>query len=229
MAVPGRVIPNDREIEEAVLLDERRFAAIGCAVCHIPTLPLDRQGWIFSEPNPFNPAVPPQGPNLIVGQAPTLNVDLSSDELPSPRLKPWNGVVQVPAYTDLKLHDITTGLSGDPNIEPLDMNQPAGSPAFFGGNAKFLTRKLWGTANEPPFFHHGMFTTLRQAVKAHDGEAKAGRMAFEASSQYEQDSIIEFLKTLQILPPGTRYLIVDEHGRKKRWRPHAERSEDSDR
>jgi hypothetical protein len=54
-------------------------------------------------------------------------------------------------------------------------------------------------------------------------------MAFEASSQYEQDSIIEFLKTLQILPPGTRYLIVDEHGRKKRWRPHAERSEDSDR
>jgi hypothetical protein len=229
MAVPGRVIPNDREIEEAVLLDERRFAAIGCAVCHIPTLPLDRQGWIFSEPNPFNPAVPPQGPNLIVGQAPTLNVDLSSDELPSPRLKPWNGVVQVPAYTDLKLHDITTGLSGDPNIEPLDMNQPAGSPAFFGGNAKFLTRKLWGTANEPPFFHHGMFTTLRQAVKAHDGEAKAVRMAFEASSQYERDSIIEFLKTLQILPPGTRYLIVDEHGRKKRWRPHAERSEDSDR
>src|SRR5262249_10187202 len=112
MAVPGRVIANDPEIEAAVLTGEQQFARIGCAVCHIPTLPLDRQGWIFTEPNPFNPALPPQGPNLIVGQAPTLAVDLSSDELPAPRLKPSHGVVMVPAYTDLKLHDITTGLPG---------------------------------------------------------------------------------------------------------------------
>jgi cytochrome c peroxidase len=226
MTVPGRVIPNDPEIEAAVLVGEKRFASLGCTTCHIPALPLDRQGWIFTEPNPFNPANPP---NLLVGQAPTLAVDLTSDELPSPRLKPSHGVVMVPAYTDLKLHDITTGLPGDPNIEALDMNQPAGSPGFFAGNAKFLTRKLWGTANEPPFFHHGMFTTLRQAVKAHDGEAKSTRVAFEAMSQYEQDCVIEFLKTLQVLPPGTRALVVDEHGKKKQWPPHAGHSEDGDR
>ena len=219
MAVPGRVIPSDPEAEEAVLVGEKRFGAIGCTACHIPALPLDRQGWMYSEPNPFNPAQPPQGPNLLVGQAPTLTVDLSNDALPSPRLKPRNGVVMVPAYTDLKLHDITTGLPGDPNIEALDMNQPAGSPGFFAGNGKFITRKLWGTANEPPFFHHGMFTTLRQSVKAHDGEAKASRIAFESLSQYEQDCIIEFLKTLQVLPPGTRDLIVDEHGERRQWPP----------
>src|SRR5262252_5469181 len=229
MAVPGRVIPNDPEIEAAVLIGEQRFASLGCATCHIPALPLDRQGWIFTEPNPFNPALPPQGPNLLVGQAPTLAVDLSSDELPSPRLKPSHGVVMVPAFTDLKLHDITTGLPGDPNIEILDMNQPPGSAGFFAGNGKFLTRKLWGTANEPPFFHHGMFTTLRQAVKAHDGEAKPARVAFEALSPYEQDSLIEFLKTLQVLPPGTRALIVDEQGKKKNWPPRSGRSDDSDR
>jgi cytochrome c peroxidase len=200
-----------------VLIGEKRFAAIGCASCHIPALPLGRQGWFFSEPNPFNPASPP---NLLVGQAPTLTVDLSSNELPPPRLKPVNGVVMVPAYTDLKLHDITTGLPGDPNIEALDMNQPAGSPGFFAGNRKFLTRKLWGTANEPPFFHHGQFTTLRQAVKAHDGEAKSTRIAFEGLSQYEQDAIIEFLKSLQVLPPGTRSLVVDERGHPKQWPPH---------
>jgi hypothetical protein len=226
MAVPGRVIPNDPEIEEAVWVGEQRFASIRCTVCHIPALPLDRQGWIFSEPNPFNPANPP---NLLVGQAPTLSVDLSRDDLPAPRLKPSHGVVMVPAYTDLKLHDITTGFPGDPNIEALDMNQPAGSPAFFAGNAKFLTRKLWGTANEPPFFHHGLFTTLRQAVKAHDGEAKSSRLAFEALSQYEQDCVIEFLKTLQVLPPGTRSLVVDEHGRKKHWPPRSEDGERSER
>lgn len=129
----------------------------------------------------------------------------------------------VPAYTDLKLHDITTGLAGDPNIEALDMNQPPGSRGFFAGNGKFITRKLWGTANEPPFFHHGMFTTLRQSVKAHDGEAKSSRLSFEALSQYEQDCVIEFLKTLQVLPPGTRDLIVDEHGQRRKWPPREDR------
>ncbi len=74
-----------------------------------------------------------------------------------------------------------------------------------------------------------MFTTLRQAVKAHDGEAKATRMAFEGLSQYEQDCVIEFLKTLQVLPPGTRALVVDEHGKKKHWPPRSGRSDDSDR
>jgi hypothetical protein len=217
MAVPGRVIPNDREIEEAVLVGEQRFASIGCATCHIPALPLDRQGWMFSEPNPFNPASPH---NLLPGEAPTLTVNLLSDDLPSPRLKRSHGVVMVPAYTDLKLHDITTGLAGDPNIEALDMNQPAGSPGFFAGNRTFLTRKLWGTANEPPFFHHGQYTTLRQAVLAHAGEALASRQAFDLLSEYEQASVIEFLKTLQVLPPGTKFLIVDEHGEKKQWPPH---------
>jgi hypothetical protein len=218
MAVPGRVIPDDPEIEAAVLVGEQRFAAAGCVTCHVPALPLERGGWIFSEPNPFNPAA-----NLQSGQAPTLNVDLSSDDLPLPRLTPSRGVVMVPAYTDLKLHDITTGLPGDPNIEPLDMNQPAGSPGFFAGNARFLTRKLWGAANEPPFFHHGMFTTLRQAVKAHDGEARSSRVAFDALTSYEQDAVIEFLKTLQVLPPGTRDLIVDERGHKKDWPPQSGR------
>jgi CxxC motif-containing protein (DUF1111 family) len=134
----------------------------------------------------------------------------------------------VPAYTDLKLHDITTG-KGDPNIEALDMNQPAGSDAFFAGNAKFLTRKLWGSANEPPFYHHGMYTTLRQAVKAHDGEAKAAKVEFERLTPYEQDCVIEFLKTLQVLPPGTRALVVDENGRRKQWPPPPGGSESTDR
>jgi cytochrome c peroxidase len=214
MAVPGRVISRDPEIEAAVWLGEQRFASLGCTTCHIPALPLDRQGWIFTEPNPFNPPG-----NLRVGEAPTVAVDLSRDDLPLPRLKPSHGVVMVPAFTDLKLHDITSG-PGDPNVEALDMNQPAGSPGFFAGNPKFLTRKLWGTANEPPFYHHGQYTTLRQAVLAHAGEAQATRLAFEALPEFEQSSVIEFLKTLQVLRPGTRHLIVDERGEPREWPPH---------
>lgn len=71
--------------------------------------------------------------------------------------------MHVPAFTDLKLHDICSGPE-DPNAEPLDMQHPPGSEEFFGGNRKFLTKKLWRAANEPPFFHHGKFTTLREAV-----------------------------------------------------------------
>ncbi len=39
LAVPGRVIPNDAAIEQAGLVGEQRFADIGCATCHVPSLP----------------------------------------------------------------------------------------------------------------------------------------------------------------------------------------------
>jgi CxxC motif-containing protein (DUF1111 family) len=112
-------------------------------------------------------------------------------------------VVWVPAFTDLKLHDITSG-PGDPNEEAIDINQPGGSSGFLGGNRTFLTKKLWGAANERPYFHHGLFTTLREATLAHDGEALASRTNFEALTGDEQDRVIEFLKSLQVLPPTAR-------------------------
>lgn len=214
LPVPGRVIPRNRAVESAVLLGEELFDSIGCAGCHIPALPLDNEGWIYSEPNPFNPAG-----NMQVGEGPTVTVDLTSKMLPGPRLNvEKDGVVYVPAFTDLKLHDITAG-PDDPNREPLDMNQPGGSEGFFAGNGKFITKKLWGSANEPPFYHHGMYTTLREAVLAHAGEAQASRAAYDGLTPYQQDSLIEFLKTLQILPPGTKHLVVDEKGNPRQWPP----------
>jgi len=214
LQVPGRVIPNDPEVEGAVLLGEKVFVRIGCARCHIQSLPLDQQGWIFTEPNPYNPPG-----NLRTGEAQTLRVDLTSDVLPQPRLKPDSrGIVQVPAFTDFKLHDICE--PDDPGAEPLDQNETTWSAKFREGNRRFLTKRLWGAANEPPFFHHGLFTTMRQSVLAHAGEAASSRQAFQEASEDEQNGLIEFLKTLQVLPPGTRDLIVDEKFHKKEWPPH---------
>ena len=216
MAVPGRVIPRDPEIERAVFIGERTFESIGCARCHIPALPLESS--VFVEPNPFNPPG-----NLQPGDAPPLEIDLNSQRLPWPRLESSSkaggaGVTWVPAYTDFKLHDICAG-PDDPNGEPLDMHASAGSEEFFAGNREFLTRKLWGTANEPPYFHHGQFTTLREAILAHAGESLAERRAFQALSEYRRDAVVEFLKTLQVLPPGTRHLFVDENGDPRDWPP----------
>lgn len=203
LPVPGRVIPDVPSLQRAVETGEERFGSFGCSGCHVPRLPLDKQGWIFTEPNPFNP-----DGNLKPGEAPILAVDLTSDDLPGPRLKPdKDGVVWVPAFTDLKLHDICSGAE-DPNGELLDMQAKPGTEAFFRGNRKFITRKLWGAANEPPFFHHGQFTTLREAVLAHSGEALKSREAFEGAPEGEQDAVIEFLKSLQVLPPNTDGLVI---------------------
>jgi cytochrome c peroxidase len=207
MPVPGRRISTDPEVHEAVIMGEKKFRSIGCATCHVESLPLDHNGWIFSEPGPYNP----HG-NIRAGEVPVLNIDLTSDDLPQPRLKATNGVVYVPAYTDLKLHDITSG-PGDPNREPLDMNQTPGTAAFFAGNGKFVTRKLWGIANQHSFGHHGMYTTMREAVLAHAGEAAASAGAFRSASKYDQDCIIEFLKSLQILPLSAKSLCVDQNGK----------------
>lgn len=212
MAVPGRVIPNDPDVERAIRLGERRFVDIGCATCHIPKLPLDDRGWVFTEPSPFNPAG-----NRQPAHGPVYEINLNSSRLPPPRLHADRGVVWVPAFTDLRLHDICDG-PDDPNIEPIDMHQPAGSPAFFAGNRRFITRKLWGTANEAPYFHHGQYTTLREAVLGHGGEAAGTRTKFNALSEAERSAIIEFLKSLQVLPPGTPARIVDERGRPRTWK-----------
>jgi cytochrome c peroxidase len=215
LQVPGRVIPNDPVIEDAVLRGEKAFEKIGCSSCHISRLALEKKGWIYSEPNPFNPPT-----NLRTGETQTLYVDLSSEVLPAPRLKPdSSGKVWVEAYTDFKLHDIC-----EPGgAEPLDMNQNPWSKAFSAGNCRFLTKRLWGAANEPPFFHHGLFTTLRQSVLAHAGEALSSRQAFQKLAKYEQDCLIEFLKTLQVLPPGTKDRIVDENFQPRAWPPEVKK------
>jgi Di-haem oxidoreductase, putative peroxidase len=245
LAVPGRVIPNDSALERANLKGEAVFNKIGCATCHStlslssnnnPGLP-GQPGWIYFEPNPYNPAVGPNSPNLQVGatnypvSAPALTVDLTSDALPLPRLRAHAGAVVVPAYTDLKLHDIsaTSDPASDPECEPLDQNQPAGSSLFFAGNCKFITRKLWGFYNQGgAFMHHGKFTTAREAVEAHNGEALSQRLAFDALSPELQNDLIEFLKSLRVLPREAKSLIVDEHGNPKKW-PPSEDSWDNDR
>ena len=198
LPVPGRVIPNDPDVERAIAAGERVFEEIRCATCHVPALRLTRGAWTFVE---------------------RVAVDLADAALPRPRLAPSADepdAIVVPAYTDFKLHDITDPADASA-AEPLDMNQPATSPRLNAGNRRFLTKRLWGVGNQSPYFHHGLFTTMRQAVLAHAGEALDERRAFERLPKYDQDALIEFLKSLQVLPAGTSARVIDERGQPKIW------------
>ena len=94
-------------------------------------------------------------------------------------------------------------------------------------NCKFITRKQWGFYDlGGAFMHHGKFTTAREAVEAHNGEALAQRLAFDGLPPHLQNALIEFLKSLQVLPLGSKSLVVDEHGNPKDWPPSAVSSED---
>lgn len=195
LPVPTQVLPRNEILRKAAQDGEYLFRQIGCASCHIPALPLDKKGWIYTEPGPYNPAG-----TLQAGEAVQIAIDLTSDDLPGQRLKPLDGTVWVPLYTDFKLHDISKG-PGDPNNEPINANAPAGTEAFFAGNSRFLTRRLWSVGDKPNYFHHGQFTTIRQAILNHFGEAAAEQSAFTALPHYQQGAIIEFLKTLRLESP----------------------------
>jgi hypothetical protein len=94
------------------------------------------------------------------------------------------------------------------------MNQKAGSENFFAGNDKFSKSKLCGIANQHSFGHHGLYTTMREAVLAHSGEALESRVAFQTLSP-KRGCVIEFLKSLQIVPPSTNEMIISDDSRRK--------------
>jgi hypothetical protein len=54
---------------------------------------------------------------------------------------------------------------------------------------------------------------MREAVLAHAGEALESSVAFRSSTKRDQDCIIEFLKSLQILPLTAKSLCVDQNGK----------------
>lgn len=211
LPVPGRVIPRDPTVENEVRAGEQLFQQIGCAHCHVPQLVLDKNGWVFVEPGPFDGDISTATPPERV-----LQIDLRDDALPRPRLVLQQGVMRVPLYSDFKLHDITSGRD-DPNRDALNMHTEMGSEKFFRGTTRFLTRRLWGVASAPRYFHNGRYTTLRAAVLAHAGDARDGARKFKALSKAEQDAVITFLESLRILPADTDAVVIDENGKPRPW------------
>jgi len=191
---PGQVIPQGKA--EAIRKGSATFGTIGCAACHKPSLILNSP--FFTEPNPFNPPgnLRPQDVSQIV------TFDLTREgQIPRPERLP-DGRVVIRAYTDLKRHDLCDAEINRFCNEKLVQN--------FVSTREFLTRKLWDVGNSAPYGHRGDMTTITEAILAHGGEGRASRDAFAGLPKQSRDELVEFLKSLQVLPEGTTTLVVNE-------------------
>ena len=180
LPAPIPSLPEDPELRATVELGRQKFESIGCALCHVPELPLE--SLTFTEPNEFNVGrdLRPDAVEAV------LEIDLS--EFASELRQDENGHFLIPVFSDLRRHDM--GEDG-----PLDNEQivQGGVPT-----EQWMTRRLWGFASEPPFLHHGRATLISDAIKAHGGSANGARNRFIGLPESEQDALIAFLKTLTI-------------------------------
>lgn len=195
LGVPQQVLPLNPVQRRSVQQGERLFKAIGCSGCHVPALRLDNP--VFAEPNPLNPA------GTFADTAQTYSFDLTRDGQ-FPRLeRARDGGAIVHAYTDLKRHDLCDA-EGTPGAirffcnEQLDQGRPAqdGRP----GREFFITRKLWDVGSSAPYGHRGDITTITEAILHHGGEARATRDRFAALPPLDQAAVVNFLKSLTVLP-----------------------------
>lgn len=96
----------------------------------------------------------------------------------------------VPLYSDLLLHDMGPGLAD----------------GFYEGTAtgtEWRTAPLWGLrlvreflGGKVSYLHDGRTSDLREAIRAHGGEAAGVRNAFLQLSEAEQRAVITFLESL---------------------------------
>ena len=117
---------------------------------------------------------------------------------------------------DLKRHNLCDD-PGDPGAIQFYCNEKLaqGRPDQDGrpGAEFFITRKLWDAGNGAPYGHRGDLTTIAEAILAHGGEARAARDAFAGRPVEDQAAVVNFLKTLVVLPAGSPRLTFAPRSR----------------
>jgi CxxC motif-containing protein (DUF1111 family) len=198
LSTPTQIMPKNPHARTMVEQGEALFEVVGCASCHMPVMTLNTRN--FMEPNPYNPDGTCSG---AAEGCPTYYFDMTK-EGDKPRLeKGPQGTAIVRAYTDLKRHTLCDD-EGDMDAIRFFCNEQLtqGRPEQNGisGTEFFLTRKLWDVGNTAPYGHRGDVSTIWEAIYYHGGEARASRDAYLALLDIEQKAVVNFLKTLQIVP-----------------------------
>jgi mono/diheme cytochrome c family protein len=162
------------------------FTQIGCAKCHVPDLPINRDRRVADVETIFDPV---RGIfNRLFATATTLT-GLVNDGSRFPALKPplFQPFLVKNIFSDFKRHDL--------------------GPNFYERNydgsfqKQFLTRTLWGVGSTGPYGHDGRSINLTEVILRHGGEAQAARDAFAALESEYQGVVLDFLNALVLFPP----------------------------
>ncbi|HUN93931.1 MAG TPA: di-heme oxidoredictase family protein [Burkholderiaceae bacterium] len=184
LAPPGRAAGLPASWVAAASKGEGLFERIGCTGCHRPALPLD--SLVFRDPGPSDMAG-----TLRAGEVPRpIEIDLGRFAWAQHLARDAKGRVLVPLYADLKRHVIS-----DTGTDKLGNELLA---QRFVERDTFRTAFLWGVGSTAPYGHRGDITTIDEAIRAHAGEGRASREAYETLGDEDRSSIIAFLRSLVI-------------------------------
>lgn len=102
--------------------------------------------------------------------------------------------VDVPLFSDLKLHYMGTRLSDD-------YPQPVDSPGYAAEPGHYVTRVLWGINDTDPYLHDGRARTLEDAIRLHGAEGSEAAPAaakFAALPAVDRQALLDFLQSLRL-------------------------------
>jgi Di-haem oxidoreductase, putative peroxidase len=186
--------PGTYQQTGATDLGRRIMEAIGCAACHIPSLPLKRDRRVADIETVYDPE---RGifNHLFATAHPLFRTVDDGTGFP-PLKRPSGGSFLVEnIFTDFKRYDL--------------------GPDFHERNfhgiltTQFMTLPLWGVGNTPPYGHDGRSINLREVILRHGGEAQAQREAFAGLPEPWQDAVIRFLESLVTFPPDDTASTLD--------------------
>lgn len=165
------------------------FDEVGCTVCHVPDLVIDRDRRVADVETRDDPLQSNGVFNSFFATA-AGRFDVIDDGSGQPPLKRASGqpFVVHGIFADFRRHDL--------------------GPEFYESNfdgvtvqREFMTEPLWGVASTAPYGHDGRSATLLNVIERHGGEAAASRAAFAALSDANKSAMLEFLGTLQLFTP----------------------------
>ncbi len=163
---------------------EKAFTSLGCASCHLPTLPL--KSLTFTDPAPYDMAGTLRAGEVKKG----LSYDLAQQPFAKTLARNDKGEWLIPLFSDLKRHLIV-----DTDVNALGNELQA---QRFVERDVFLTPRLWGVGSTAPYGHRGDFRMLDEIIAAHGGEARFARDAYLALDKPKRDEVIAFLRSLVI-------------------------------
>lgn len=156
----------------------------GCTRCHVEQMWIESDMLELRARGAFDAAF--TLPLLEAGQDPRpLRTDFGYDTLVT-------GLAPLFLYSDLKRHDLGPALA-----EPEDEELPDGARV---PGSVWLTRPLWGLADTAPYMTDGRAATVDEAIRLHDGEARAARDSYLALPIADQRALRVFLMSLTRAP-----------------------------